>query len=242
MPLRFIDTDFFKHPFVRGLKGAYKSLYVFIFCDCDNAGIWNPEFEISSIYIDQKVDRDGAERHFAGKYILIPNGKWFLPDFIQWQHPNGLQEYNPAHKKIIKTLNSFNLIDSELKVIVPSKVLASPFKGSKDKDKEEGMDKVMVMEEAHPIQKLIAENLAQVKKLDRQITAKECETISGKYSMAIIEKVLNSMENHKQLTKKYKSVYLTLNKWCETESNSNYNGNFKQNNASGSATEALKNW
>ena len=101
MALRFFDTNFFKAPFIRGLKAPYKALYTFIICECDNAGIWIPEFEVSSIYIDQKVDRNGAETAFNGKYILLHNGKWFFPDIIKHQYPSGLSAANPAHKKVI---------------------------------------------------------------------------------------------------------------------------------------------
>lgn len=232
MPLRFIDTEFFKHPYVRGLKGPYKSLYIFIFCDCENSGIWSPDFEIASLFIDQKVDVSGAKKTFDGKFIELENGKWFFPDFIQWQYPNGIQENNPAHKKIIKTLFQFNLIDSEFKIITPLKDLQSPLQGSKVKDMVEGKvegkgkvkegDKVEGKESdpvdaklIHPLQAWISETLPNVSKLKKQLTYHEAETLVSMYPKKEIQDVLESMENYQPLQKKYISVNLTVHKWIK---------------------------
>lgn len=116
MPNRFIDTEFFKRPFVRGLEAPLKTLYAFIICDCDNAGIWSPDFEIASIYIGQRIEKKAVETAFKNKIIQLENGQWFFPDFIEHQYPKGLQDTNPAHNKIIKRLTELNLIDKNLKV------------------------------------------------------------------------------------------------------------------------------
>lgn len=71
--------------------------------------------------------------------------------------------------------------------------------------------------ERHPLQKYIAQNLPRVSKLEEQLSVKECETLDEKFSKQVIEKVLNAMENYKQLLKKYSSVYRTVNNWCERE-------------------------
>ena len=127
MAKRFIDTSFFKSPFVRGLKGAYKGLYLFIICDCDGSGIWSADFEAASLYIGQSVDLSGFQKFFVekGKAIDLENGRYFLPDFIEHQYPGGLSEKNIAHKNFIAELLKFNLLDENLKP------LQSPFKGSK---------------------------------------------------------------------------------------------------------------
>lgn len=143
MPKRFIETDFFKHPFIRGLKAPYKMLYAFIFLDCDNSGIWNPEFEIASIYLDQKVDLKSAQNNFKGKFICLENGKWFFPDFIQHQYPGGLKEKNPAHFKVIENLTKLNFLDENKQLKASLKGLGSSLQATKDKEeeKEEGKGK-----------------------------------------------------------------------------------------------------
>lgn len=138
MAKRFIDTSFFKSPFVRGLQGAYKGLYLFIICDCNGSGIWSADFEAASLYIGQKVDISGFQKLFVekGKAIDLENGRYFLPDFIEHQYPTGLSLTNTAHKNFIAELLKFNLLDENLKP------LQSPLKGSYVKVKVEVVEKV----------------------------------------------------------------------------------------------------
>lgn len=114
MAKRFIDTEFFKR--VRGFEGPYKLLYIFIICDCDSSGIWNPDFEVASIYVGSPVSADILRTKLAGKFQELPNGQWFFPGFIKHQYPAGLQNTNPAHKKIIEKLKMLGLIGNDLKL------------------------------------------------------------------------------------------------------------------------------
>jgi len=117
MAKRYIDTSFFKSPFVRGLQGAYKGLYLFIICDCEGSGIWAADFEAASLYVGHKVDRSGFEKSFVetGKAVDLKNGKYFMPDFIEHQYPGGLSNSNIAHKNFILELTKFQLLDENLK-------------------------------------------------------------------------------------------------------------------------------
>lgn len=149
MAKRFIDTGFYKSPFVRGLKGALKGLYSFIICDCDGAGIWAKDLAIASAYIGFEIsDQDFQIFIDSGKAIDLKNGRYFFPDFIEHQYPNGLQETNPAHKNFISDLKKFNLIDGSLKP------LPRPSKGSKVMVKVKGKVKetVEVMEVVMPFE------------------------------------------------------------------------------------------
>ena len=51
MAKRFTDTEKYRKPFLRGLQGAYKLLWDFLYHDCNHAGIWIKDFEIAQIYI-----------------------------------------------------------------------------------------------------------------------------------------------------------------------------------------------
>lgn len=65
----------------------------------------------------------------------------------------------------------------------------------------------------HPLQEWIVNNLSAVIKLDKQLTYEECQKLLSEFDETIIKTVLADMDNYKPLTKKYKSVYLTLRKW-----------------------------
>lgn len=141
MANRFIDTNFFKSPFVRSLKGSLKGLYTFIICDCTGSGIWAADFEIASVYVGISVTKSEFEDAFVscGKAVDLKDGKYFFPDFIIHQYPKGLSVNNPAHSNFILELQKYNLLDDALKP------LERPSEGSKVKVKV--IDKVKVKEE-----------------------------------------------------------------------------------------------
>lgn len=118
MANRFLETNYYKSSFVRGLKGALKGLYSFIICDCTPAGIWNKDIEAASMYIGFVVTDEEFNNAFVltGKAIDIGRGKYFFPDFIEHQYPKGLQETNVAHKNIIYELQKIDILDDNLQI------------------------------------------------------------------------------------------------------------------------------
>ncbi len=139
MAKRFTDTEKWKKPFIRGLKGPYKLLWLYICDDCDYAGIWQVDLEVAEIRIGEKLEEKKALQFFGDKIIPLENGyKWFIPSFIEFQYPTGLSENNKAHTGIIKILEKYK------EEISNNKPLESPLQGDKDMDKD--MDKVKVMD------------------------------------------------------------------------------------------------
>jgi len=132
MAKRFSDTDKFKKPFFRGLSGAYKLLWDYLYHNCDNAGIWIKDFEIAQIYVgsDMPISEDEALKFFAGRITVFDSGaKWFVPSFIEFQYDCTIQGLNPnnnAHLSVIKKLKKEGLI--------------SPSPEAQDKYKEEDKD------------------------------------------------------------------------------------------------------
>lgn len=143
MAKRFTDTNKYKKPFIRGLKGAYKLLWDYLYHDCDHAGIWIVDFEIAQLYIgsDMPINKSDALKYFNSdekRIIEIDGGKkWFLPSFISFQYGE-LSEKNRAHLSVISILKKYNLYKTKL--------LRSPLEGGKDKDKEMELVKELVKE------------------------------------------------------------------------------------------------
>jgi hypothetical protein len=112
MAKRFIDSDLFKKRFVRGLKGAYKLLWVYFFCECDNAGILEVDIEAAELFCGHKYSLDEIKQAFNGRIHFFNNdAKAFLPDFIEFQYGTELNEKNPAHRSAIEKLNKYQLLD-----------------------------------------------------------------------------------------------------------------------------------
>jgi len=144
MAKRFTDTEKWKKPFIRGLQGAYKLLWLYICDDCDHAGIWQVDFDVAQIRIGERIDLNEAIKSFGDKIVIFDKGnKWFIPSFIEFQYPSGLNPENRSHNSVIILLEKYNLLDKQ------NKPLISPSEGRKDmvkdmvmvKDKDKVKDK-----------------------------------------------------------------------------------------------------
>lgn len=133
MAKRFTDTDKWKKPFIRGLQGPYKVLWLYILDDCDHAGIWQVDLDVAALRIGEILDLKTAEKSFENHIQIFDNGeKWFIPSFIEFQYGSELNPENRVHESILKILNKYKL--------APYKPLTSPLQGAKDKDKDKDMD------------------------------------------------------------------------------------------------------
>lgn len=136
MAKRFTDTEKWKKPFIRGLQGPYKLLWFYVCDDCDHSGIWQVDIEIAQIRIGEKIDLADAVKFFGEKIQVFDNGnKWFIPSFIEFQYPSGLNPLNKAHGSVIKNLEKYGLLKNDFKP------LTSPLQGAMEMDME--MDKEM---------------------------------------------------------------------------------------------------
>lgn len=139
MAKRFTDTNKYKKPFIRGLQGAYKLFWDYLYHDCDHAGIWIVDMEIAQLYVgkDMPINKTDALRFFnegEKRIIEIDHGsKWFIPSFIEFQYGE-LSENNRAHNSVISILKKYNLYKN-------NKVLVSPLQGGKDKEQDKEKDK-----------------------------------------------------------------------------------------------------
>ena len=142
MSKRYTDTDKYKKKFIRGLPGAYKLLWDYIYLDCNHAGIWIVDFEVTQIYLgsDMLINKKTALELFNKRKKKIiefsNNEKWFIPSFVDFQYGE-LNPINQAHKSVITILEKYNLTNDPL---IKIKTLISPLGANKDKDKDKDKD------------------------------------------------------------------------------------------------------
>jgi hypothetical protein len=198
MAKRFTDTEKWKKPFIRGLQGAYKLLWLYICDDCDHAGIWQVDIEVAAIRIGEKIDSKEAIKSFDEKIIIFDKGnKWFIPSFLEFQYPSGLNPDNRAHNSVIILLEKYNLRISN------NKPLISPSEGSMDMDMVKDMDKDMVKAEKKIKFK---ENILLTKKEHSQLVTEFGEKhVTDFYEYLAAYKIEKSY--------KTKSDYLTIKRW-----------------------------
>jgi len=136
MAKRFTDTNKYKKPFIRGLQGAYKLLWDYLYHDCDHAGIWIVDFDIAQLYIgsDMPINRKDALKYFNADEIRIiefnDGKKWFIKPFIEFQY-GILNIQNRVHRSVITELEKSKI----------NKGLVSSLQGAKDKAKDKDKDK-----------------------------------------------------------------------------------------------------
>jgi len=137
MAKRFIDTDLFRKPFMRGLEAPYKALWIYLLCECDHAGIWVVELDVAQIRMGLKLDPDKVIEKMCGAVVPVDGGsKWYLPDFVAFQYGT-LNPENRVHASVLLRLSALG-IDPEQRV--ENKPLTSPLQGAKDKDKDKDKD------------------------------------------------------------------------------------------------------
>lgn len=127
-----IDTGFWNSPEVRALKAPYKLLWSYMNCACDHAGIWTVELDVAALRLGVKLDRQEAEKQFAGM-IEDRGEKWLLLSFVEDQYGT-LNPANKVHASALQKLDAFRKEG-------PSQPLASPLQGAKDKDRDKELDK-----------------------------------------------------------------------------------------------------
>ncbi len=230
MGKRYTDTNKYKKPFIRGLEGAYKLLWDYLYHDCDHAGIWIVDFDIAQIYIgnDMPVNKVDALKYFnSGEKRIIElnkGSKWFIPSFVEFQYGK-LNEKNRVHNSILVILEKYKLVNN--------KGLIRGLEGCKDKDKDKANTNTTSKEDnlvvdskgvvlSEDIQKRLMKSMELFKKeyprvfnMEEPLTAQEYLKCVEKKGKDTVIKNLNAMENWKDLSKKNISAYRTLINWMK---------------------------
>lgn len=110
-------------------------LWVYLFCECDNVGIWNVDLEAAELFCNQKYSLPELKKAFGGRiHFFDEESKAFIPDFIEFQYGEELNSKNPAHKAVIMKLEKYQLF-SVLKEGA-TKPQESPYEGATEEPGE----------------------------------------------------------------------------------------------------------
>ena len=103
MAKRFTDSDKWKKKWFRKLKPEHKVFWEYLRDNCDNAGIWDIDFELAELLIGCELNEKEIRDVFSKQYIELTEDKWFLIDFVEWQ-------YNCSIKELLFSISSHNAI------------------------------------------------------------------------------------------------------------------------------------
>ena len=222
MAKRFIDTEIFRKQFVRGLPAPYKLLWMYITCECDNAGIWYVDEEVAQLFVgkDAKFSLDKAIELFnQDEHRIIPfdNGKkWFILSFVKFQYGE-LRESNPAHRSVLeklKVLEDEDYIEFDEGTIIP---LARCFYAPMDKDKDIDKEKKKEKEKKEKEKKEYAEAVT--------MTEDEYNKLMSDYGEDCTTWCIDKLNNYKLSNGKgYKSDYRTILNWVIDEFRKSHGG------------------
>lgn len=108
MPKRFTDTGLWQKEWFLNYTMKQKLLLRFLYDNCDNAGIYEPNYSLLRVYIGEEVTESDIISLNTNKEKVrkLPNGKFYLMQFIKFQQGNFLNPKNNAHKQIIQLLRS----------------------------------------------------------------------------------------------------------------------------------------
>jgi hypothetical protein len=135
MAKRFVDTELWQKQWFQELSTVNKLLVLYIFQNCDSAGVWNTNYRLASFIIGEPVDENDIK--YINKqnemFEKIDDDKIFVLDFIKFQYGT-LSENCKPHKPIIEKLKKYGLYERVLKGY--SKGIETLEEKEKDKEKE----------------------------------------------------------------------------------------------------------
>lgn len=138
MSKRFTATEKWDKAWFRLLTPKHKCLWNYICERCDQAGVWEPDFDLASFQIGERVsDRD--IEIFGDRVLLLETGKYWIVDFVDFQFGK-LSKDCPAHKPIYKAISK-NGLDDRVCHRVPHTLPNRVPNTLQEKEKEEEKEK-----------------------------------------------------------------------------------------------------
>ncbi len=115
MAKRFTDSDKWKERYFRNFTTEYKLLWLYMWDDCNHAGIWNVDFDIAKARLKIDVNEKESIKQFGNEInVLLDGEKWFLPRFIDFQYGLSLDPAVKAQHSVLKILREYDLHEDYL--------------------------------------------------------------------------------------------------------------------------------
>lgn len=148
MSKRFTETEKWKDPWFRKLPPAYKCFWIYICDNCNNAGIWNIDFELAEMLIGAPLDLHAIGAHFSERIKFLDQKYIQITGFIQFQYGE-LHKDSKPHQQVLKLLEKYGVSKGYPKGIHTLK------DKDKEKDKDKDKDYVLPNPETDPVKCLV---------------------------------------------------------------------------------------
>jgi len=144
---RNTDTEIWAQKWFRKLPPLTKLVWKFLKDRCDNAGVWETDYELADIYIGAAVDWEQAIGEINAekeRVLKIDHGKkLWLTGYIQFHNNVEIDELNPSnrfHAHIIALVKR-HCLEKEGKKLGACKGLTTSLQGRKSKSISKGIGK-----------------------------------------------------------------------------------------------------
>lgn len=135
---RFTETFKWRDPWYLELSLQAKAVFSFITDNCDNCGVWEPNYRLVNFSLKCDIDWDTVTVELGNRIATLPNGKWWITRFCQFQYGQ-LNDNCAPHRAVIALAKKHGLeIDRKGNVTL---TLPSNEGRERDKDKDKDKDK-----------------------------------------------------------------------------------------------------
>lgn len=129
MARRMTESGKFRDVWYRNLTPKDKCIWEFMISECNAAGILDIDLSSMTFHIGADITMDDLKA-FNSRLVWIREDKVFIPKFIKFQYPGGLNPDNRAHKNILPMLEGYLEFDEKEGAWKP---LARALQGPKEK-------------------------------------------------------------------------------------------------------------
>lgn len=205
------------------LSGYELSRAFFDWC-FENPELINPNHIALYFFIVEHCNRLGWKQKFglpssmAKDAIGIKNYRTYtkaLSDLVDWGFIKIIQESKNQYTSCIIAIVKNTKAPTKAYDKALHKHLQKQVHGIVSIDKPINQEPLNQVTPLHPLQVLISQEYPNVSKMKSQLTEAQAESLTAKFKPDEIKSVLDGMENHTGLVKKYMSVNLTIQNWLK---------------------------
>lgn len=134
MAKRFTDTEKWRDEWWGSLSNDYRMIWLYLIDSCSIAGIWKKDFRGMNFNCNTNVTESDFILVFKDR--LVDRGNFFfIPKFIRFQYPKGLNSNKPAIISVVRELKENGLLGTI------KELFGNDYLIIKDKDKDKDRTK-----------------------------------------------------------------------------------------------------
>ncbi len=140
MAKRFTDTEKWRDEWWGSLNNDYRMIWLYLVDSCSIAGLWKKDFRGLNFNCNTNISEAEFVKALNGR-IIDKGNYFFIPKFLQFQYPKGLNSNKPAILAVVKELKQNNLIQTVNQSLGNDYLIVKDKDKVKDTDKDKGKDK-----------------------------------------------------------------------------------------------------